>query len=215
MATILIIEDDTKISELMVRCLTMAGHHCLTALRGSEGILIAEEMFPDLILLDINLPDMSGFEVIKEIDKIPTIYVTARGEIKDRIKGLNGGAEDYLVKPFNIQELLARVNVVLRRYEKEETTFKIDDVTIDFANYKVFRGDEELEITRQEYYLLKALVDNRNMTLSREQLLNMAWGYDYEGDIRTVDVHIQRVRKKLDLGDYIKTIFKMGYRLEI
>lgn len=215
MAHILIVEDDKSINELMVRCLSVTGHECLTAFTGSEAIRIVEKNIVDLILLDINLPDVSGYDVMDYFNGIPVIYVTARSELKDKIKGLNGGAEDYIVKPFDFQELVARVNVVLRRYGKGEDAFCLGDIKVDLKNYKVYRENEEINITKQEFELLKALISNKNITLTREQLLNAAWGWDYDGDERTVDVHIQRIRKKLKWESFIKTIYKIGYRLEI
>lgn len=215
MAKILIVEDDKSINELMVRCLNMTGHECLAAFSGSEAVRVVWDVNPDLILLDVNLPDISGFDVMEHMEGIPVIYVTARKELKDRIKGLNGGAEDYIIKPFDIQELIARVNVVLRRFGKEETIVCKGTVSVDLKNYKVFDGQTELAITKQEFELLKTLILNKNITLTREQLLNTAWGWDYDGDERTVDVHIQRLRKKLQWESYIKTIYKIGYRLEI
>lgn len=215
MAVILIVEDEKSISELMVRCLTMTGHSCLTAFQGSEAVSLAKEKHPDLVLLDINLPDMNGFTVKEKLSDIPVIYVTARNEISDRVKGLNGGAEDYIVKPFDFQELIARVNVVLRRFQKEETLFHFQNVTVHLEDYKVYRDGKEIPLTKQEFELLKALILNKNLTLNREQLLNAAWSWDYEGDDRTVDVHIQRLRKKLHWEKYIRTIYKIGYRLEI
>lgn len=214
MAKILIVEDDKTINELMLRCLTMTGHTCLTVFSGSEALSTVQNEQPDLILLDINLPDMNGFDVMKQIFEIPVIYVTARSEIKDRIRGLNGGAEDYIIKPFDVQELLARVNVVLRRFKKEDILC-LEDIMVDMENYKVFRNGQEILLTKQEFELLKTLIINKNITLTREQLLNAAWGWDYDGEARTVDVHIQRLRKKLHWEKYIKTIFKIGYRLEI
>ena len=215
MAHILIVEDDKSINELMVRCLSVTGHECLTAFTGSEAIRIVEKNIVDLILLDINLPDVSGYDVMDYFNGIPVIYVTARSELKDKIKGLNGGAEDYIVKPFDFQELVARVNVVLRRYGKGEDAFCLGDIKVDLKNYKVYRENEEINITKQEFELLKALISNKNINLTREQLLNAAWGWDYDGDERTVDVHIQRIRKKLKWESFIKTIYKIGYRLEI
>lgn len=215
MAHILIVEDDKSINELMVRCLSVTGHECLTAFTGSEAIRIVEKNIVDLILLDINLPDVSGYDVMDYFNGIPVIYVTARSELKDKIKGLNGGAEDYIVKPFDFQELVVRVNVVLRRYGKGEDAFCLGDIKVDLKNYKVYRENEEINITKQEFELLKALISNKNITLTREQLLNAAWGWDYDGDERTVDVHIQRIRKKLKWESFIKTIYKIGYRLEI
>lgn len=215
MARILIVEDDKSINELMVRCLTMTGHECLAAFSGSEALYVVKRESPDLILLDINLPDMDGYDVMELVRGIPVIYVTARNDIKDRIKGLNGGAEDYIIKPFDFQELAARVHVVLRRFGKEDNTFSFGKVKVDLRNFKVYKQEEEISVTKQEFELLKVLIINRNVTLTREQLLNAAWGWDYDGDERTVDVHIQRLRKKLQCEEYIKTIYKIGYRLEI
>lgn len=217
MAVILIVEDDKTINELMVRCLSMTGHRCLTALCGSEAVSIVDKQHPDLILLDINLPDMDGFTFSEQIRtfQIPIIYVTARGDISDRVRGLNGGAEDYIVKPFDFQELIARVNVVLRRYQKEETLFQCGDVTVRLDDYKAYQRGTEIPMTKQEFELLRALILNKNLTLTREQLLNAAWGWDYDGDERTVDVHILRLRKKLHWEKQIRTVYKIGYRLEI
>lgn len=215
MAKILIIEDDKSINELMIRCLTVAGHNCLAAFSGSEALCLVKKENPDLILLDINLPDMDGFDVIKFVRGIPVICVTARNEIHDRVRGLNGGAEDYIVKPFDFQELAARVNVVLRRFGREDNLFCFGLVKVDLDRIKVYRDEQEVMVTKQEFELLKALIINKNITLTREQLLNAAWGWDYDGDERTVDVHIQRLRKKLQCEGYIKTVYKMGYRLEI
>jgi len=217
MAKILIVEDDTAINELMERCLAMNGHCCLTAFSGGGALSIIRQSHSgsiDLILLDINLPDMDGFQMMKHTGEIPVIYVTARGEISDRVRGLNDGAEDYIVKPFDLQELIARVNAVLRRCNKETDCFYLDPVTVDTKNYKAYLQGKEIKLKRQEFELLKALILNKNITLTREQLLNTAWGWDYEGDERTVDVHIQRLRKKLHWEEHIKTIYKIGYRLE-
>lgn len=214
MAQILIVEDDKSINELMVRYLKMTGHTCLTAFTGGEALSVLKKEHTDLILLDISLPDMDGFAVKELAGAVPVIFVTARNTIKDRIRGLNDGAEDYIGKPFDFQELLARVNVVLRRYGREQD-FCLGAVRVDLKNFKVYENGKELSMTPQEFELLRALIINKNVTLSRQQLLNAAWGFDYEGEERTVDVHIQRIRKKLHLEEYIKTIYKIGYRLEV
>ena len=214
MATLLIIEDDQAINGLMARTLSITGHQCLTAYTGSEAISMIKEQAVDLALLDINLPDMDGFGVMKHLGKIPVIFVTARSEIGDRVRGLDGGAEDYIVKPFHLQELVSRVNVVLRRYKREDV-FCLGTVKIDFCNGKAYRDGREIPLTKQEFELLRALILNRNITLTREQLLNAAWGWEYDGDERTVDVHIQRLRKKLHWRGQIKTVYKTGYRLEL
>lgn len=214
MATLLIIEDDQAINGLMARTLSITGHQCLTAYTGSEAISMIKEQAVDLALLDINLPDMDGFGVMKYLGKIPVIFVTARSEIGDRVRGLDGGAEDYIVKPFHLQELVSRVNVVLRRYKREDV-FCLGTVKIDFCNGKAYRDGREIPLTKQEFELLRALILNKNITLTREQLLNAAWGWEYDGDERTVDVHIQRLRKKLHWKGQIKTVYKTGYRLEL
>lgn len=213
MAKLLIVEDDRTINELMVRTLSMTGHQCLAAYTGSEALLTVKNQMVDLILLDINLPDMNGFHVMEQIENIPVIYVTARDGIQDRIRGLDGGAEDYIVKPFHIQELISRVNVILRRY-KRENIFCLDRVRVELLNSRVYLDENELFLTKREFELLKILISNKNITMTREQLLNSAWGWDYEGNERTVDVHIQRLRKKLNWENYIKTMYKTGYRLE-
>ncbi len=214
MATLLIIEDDQAINGLMARTLSITGHQCLTAYTGSEAISMIQEQAVDLALLDINLPDMDGFGVMKHLGKIPVIFVTARSEIGDRVRGLDGGAEDYIVKPFHLQELVSRVNVVLRRYKREDV-FCLGTVKIDFCNGKAYRDGREIPLAKQEFELLRALILNKNITLTREQLLNAAWGWEYDGDERTVDVHIQRLRKKLHWKGQIKTVYKTGYRLEL
>ena len=219
MADILIIEDDKKINELIRRTLSMTGHQGLTAFSGREALLSLEQKRADLILLDIGLPDMDGFSLMRRLSEdygdIRVICVTARDEVADRVKGLVGGAEDYIVKPFAMEELLARVQVVLRRFHKEQNIYVIRDVEVNLAAGTVARGGRAVELTNREFELLKILLINKNIALSRERLLDLAWGMDYYGDDRTVDVHIRRLRQKLGLEKDIKTVFKYGYRLEI
>ncbi|MCI8638877.1 MAG: response regulator transcription factor [Coprococcus sp.] len=214
MAKLLIVEDDKAINDLMVRTLSMNGHQCLAAYTGGEALLMVKKETVDLILLDINLPDMDGFAVKKRLADLPVIYVTARDGIGDRIRGLDGGAEDYIVKPFHIQELISRVGVVLRRYKREDI-FCLGQARVDLLSSRVYLDEKEIDLTKREFELLKSLIYNKNITMTREQLLNAAWGWDYEGDERTVDVHVQRLRKKLNWERYIKTVYKTGYRLEI
>ena len=160
MARILIVEDDRAISGLMVRTLTVNGHQCLTAFRGSEAVSVFEKQSVDLVLLDINLPDLDGFSVAKKLKGVPIIYVTARGEISDRIRGLDSGGEDYIVKPFHIQELVSRVNVILRRYNKKDI-FCLGRVKADLQSGKVFLNEEEIVLTKREFELLKMLILNK------------------------------------------------------
>lgn len=215
MADILIVEDDKSINELIRRTVQMTGHRGLSVHTGREALAAVEQKIPDLILLDMNLPDISGFDLLKQWKGIPVICVTARGEIGDRVKGLNSGADDYIVKPFAMEELIARIQAALRRSHKEQTLYRIGDVTVDYSQAAVSKKGEPVELTAREYELLKVLLENRNIALSRDRLLDLAWGMDYYGDDRTVDVHIRRLRQKLGWEKQIKTIFKYGYRLEI
>lgn len=215
MAAILIVEDDPGINELLKRTLEKVGYVSFQAFCGLEALQMLQKKTVDLILLDINLPDMSGFDCMKKIDDIPIICVTARDELSDKVRGLYGGAEDYITKPFDIEELLARIQVVLKRFQKEENGYYIGELFIDVKKRKVLKNQELVALTAREFELLLALISNKNMALSRSRLLDIAWGMDYDGEERTVDVHIQRIRKKLGLEESLKTIFKYGYRLEI
>jgi len=215
MASILIVEDEISINELIKRNLQLVGHRCTSVFDGKAAVSEIQDHTYDLIILDIMLPELDGFEVFKKVDKIPTIFLTARSSLSDRIKGFSMGADDYLVKPFEMLELLARVEAVLRRTQKNRSCFELGNVRVDFDSHQVFYMGQPIECTPKEYELLEVLVNNRNIALSREKLLELVWGYDYEGDTRTVDVHIQKLRKKLGWDDVIKTVYKLGYRLEV
>ena len=215
MAKILIVEDEFPINNLISKNLTLTGHECLSAYDGLSAIELIQGSSPDLVILDVMLPGLSGFDLIKLISDIPVIFVTARSGLDDRLKGLSLGADDYIVKPFAIQELLARVSIVLRRTKRGDNSISFDGLTVDMGSRKVYRGDEKINLTPKEYALLEVLINHRNLALSREKLISMVWTYDYEGDTRTVDVHIQQLRQKLGLKDRIKTIYKVGYRLEL
>ena len=216
MAYILIAEDEQAINDLICKNLKLLGHRTAQAFDGAQTMqLIAEENF-DLVLLDVMMPQMSGFEVKSKLPAdLPVIFVTAKNSVSDQLTGLNLGADDYIVKPFDVLVLIARVENVLRRTRKNDTIFVINDCVIDLAKRIVLKDDKEVVLTLQEFNLLEALVLNRNFALSREKLLQLAWGYDYMGDSRTVDVHVQKLRKKLDLHKEIVTVFKYGYRLEV
>ena len=215
MAKILIVEDEFPINNLISKNLTLTGQECLSAYDGLSAIELIQGSSPDLVILDVMLPGLSGFDLIKLIGDIPVIFVTARSGLDDRLKGLSLGADDYIVKPFAIQELLARVSIVLRRTKRGDNSISFDGLTVDMGSRKVYRGDEKINLTPKEYALLEVLINHRNLALSREKLISMVWTYDYEGDTRTVDVHIQQLRQKLGLKDRIKTIYKVGYRLEL
>lgn len=218
MAHILVVEDDLAIRELIKRNLCMVGHTCMTVSEGDKVINAMEKEHFDLIILDIMLPGLSGFEIIqeiKEISNVPVIFVTAKGELSDKLKGLALGAEDYIVKPFEMLELLARVGVVLKRYGTNEEVVKIGDTEVNLKQHIVKKSGEIISLKPQEFRLLEVLIQNKNLALSREQLLNLAWDYDYVGETKTVDVHIRKLRQKLSLEEYIKTVSKLGYRLEL
>lgn len=215
MANILIAEDEVMINELILRNLQAVGHRCAQAYDGYSAVQMAQSGAFDLLILDVMLPQLSGFEVIERIPDIPVIFLTAKGSINDKLRGLRLGAEDYLVKPFEMLELIARVDVVFRRRKVKSDLFRLGDVTFSFDTMQVEKAGRPVELTPQELQLLDVLIRNRNIALSRQKLLDLAWGFDYLGDIRTVDVHIQKLRKKLDWFDYIKTVYKFGYRLEL
>lgn len=215
MAKILIVEDEVPINTLIKKNLELVGHECVSVYDGQAAIDVLKDHSFDLILLDVMLPGLDGFEVFEKISRVPAIFLTARSSLSDRLKGLTMGADDYLTKPFEMLELLARVDAVLRRTKKEEKSFAFDNVIIRFDSRQILLDGAVVDCTPKEYDLLEVLVLNRNIALSREKLLNLAWGYDYEGDTRTVDVHIQKLRKKLGLEERIKTVYKLGYRLEV
>lgn len=213
MAKILVVEDDRHINELIRRNLKLAGHECVCCFDGEQAAQKISESQYDLILLDVMLSSMSGFTLIEKVQGTPVIFVTAKGELKDKLLGLSLGAEDYIVKPFEMLELLARVNVILRRSQRDEDV-RLGSVHVDLNKRTVEMNGHEVALTPQEYNLLEVFIRNKNIALAREKLLELAWGYDYEGETKTVDVHVQKLRKKLGLEHMIKTITKLGYRLE-
>lgn len=216
MIQILIVEDEKPISDLIRLNLTKAGYGCTCAYDGLEAADILEEQSFDLVILDIMLPHIDGYELMEYIRslEIPAIFLTAKSSLEDRLKGLTSGAEDYMVKPFEIVELLARVNIVLRRYHKAGKLLIFADIVVDAENQKVTKAGKEVILTPKELGLLVLLMRNRNITLFRERIYEEIWGTEYSVESRTLDLHIQRLRKKLDLKDAIKTVFKAGYRLE-
>ena len=197
MIEILIVEDEKPISDLIRLNLMKAGYSCTCAFDGMEAADILEERNFDLIILDVMLPKLNGFELMEYIKPlgIPVIFLTAKATLDDRLRGLTSGAEDYMVKPFEIVELLARVN-------------------IDTKNQNVSKAGKHIELTPKEFELLELLMRNKNITLFREKIYEEIWGSEYSVESRTLDLHIQRLRKKLDIGDSLKTVFKAGYRLE-
>ncbi len=216
MVKILIVEDEHPISDLIRLNLTDAGYECYTAFDGKEAADILEEKSFDLILLDIMLPEIDGYELLEYIkpNNIPVIFITAKGSLDDRVKGLTQGAEDYIVKPFEIVELLARVNVVLRRYNKASSILTYSDITVDLDTKTITKGGKRLDLTPKEFELLVLFIRNVDITLFREKIYETVWETDYSFDTRTLDLHIQRIRKKAGLSDRLVTVYGVGYRLK-
>jgi len=216
MAKILIIEDDKAINTLIRKNLELVGHKCISVFDGISVNEIVEVHDFDLILLDIMLPGADGFQVIQQLIKeIPVIFLTARDAVGDKVRGLNLGAYDYMVKPFDMLELQARVDAVLRRTQSAIDQFKLGEVVVDMEGRLVWFKDRIVDFTPQEFNLIEALIKNRNIALTRDRLLDIAWGFDYMGETRTVDVHIHTIRKKLEWENVVKTVYKLGYRLEV
>ncbi|AKL94840.1 transcriptional regulatory protein WalR [Clostridium aceticum] len=215
MSVILVIEDEEPIRELIKLNLSMVGYEILEACDGEEGLKCINNEKVDLVLLDIMLPKQDGYELLPILLKknIPTIMLTAKDRLKDKVKGLDMGADDYVTKPFEAVELLARIKSVLRRTGKEKTEIVMDDIEICLEQWKVLKGGQEVDLTYKEFDLLRLLIENKGNVMSRERLLELVWGYEFEGNTRTVDMHIQRLRNKLGT-DKIKTIYKVGYRME-
>ena len=216
MLHILIVEDELAISDLIYFELSSEGYRCTCASDGEEGADYIEEEHFDLVLLDIMLPKVNGYELLEYIKPTgtPVIFLTAKGSIEDRIKGLKLGADDYLTKPFQIGELIARVEAVLRRAGKNERQLKFADVTVNMASRKVLKNGKPVILTVKEYELLMELILNKNIALYRDQLYEKVWKAPFTGETRTLDSHIQRLRKKLLWDERIKTVFRIGYRLE-
>lgn len=217
MNKILIVEDEKSINRLIKINLSDAGYSCLCAFDGKEAIELIDHNHFDLILLDIMLPEINGYELMEYIRplEIPVIFLTAKSDVKDRVKGLKLGAEDYIAKPFEIIELVARVKTVLRRFHKTETLLNVYDITIDTLSRIVKKEGQVINLTVKEYDLLLLFIQNKNIALFRDRIYEAVWGEYYMGDSRTVDLHVQRMRKKLGLEDKIVPVYKVGYRLEV
>lgn len=216
MIRVLIVEDEKPISDLLDMTLTAAGYACDCVFTGTAAADAVGQRRYDLILLDVMLPGADGFELMEYFAplEIPVIFITARGSVHDRVKGLRLGADDYIVKPFEIAELLARVETVLRRYHKTEKLITIGDVRVDTQSRVVTKAGQLVNLTAKEYSLLMLFLQNQNIALFRETIYERVWECDYMGDSRTVDLHVQRLRKKLGWQDRITAVYKVGYRLE-
>ena len=210
MIRVLIVEDEKPISNLIRMSLTKEGFQCTCVHDGAAAADLLEQNAYDLILLDVMLPEVDGFELMEYIRpmEIPVIFLTAKGSVHDRVKGLRLGAEDYIVKPFDTIELLARIDVVLRRYRK-------CDMVIETASMRVWRGAEEISLTKTEYDLLLLFARNPRRAMYRETIYERVWGGEYPFGSKAVDLHVQRLRKKVGWETMLQAVNKVGYRLEV
>lgn len=221
---ILVVDDEDNILELLRFNLENSGYKVLTAQNGIDALKIAKAETPDLILLDLMLPGMDGYDVCKEIRRdnnisnTPIIMITAKGEELDKILGLELGADDYITKPFSVRELKARLKAVLRRttIQQIDKAYRFGNVAVDFDKHEIMKNDEKVELTLKEFELLEILIKNKGRVMTRDFLLDKIWGYEYIGESRTVDVHIRHLRQKVEEDDknpqYIETIRGIGYR---
>ena len=216
-AKILVIEDEEAINDVICMSLRATGYEVSSFPDGDEASAWLEERHDyDCTVVDVMLPGKDGFALLPELVKhdIPVIFLTARGELQDRVRGLTGGAEDYMVKPFEMLELLIRIDKILKRRGALQTKIAIGDVVVDWERRAVTKAGQEVYLKPMEFDCLMMLVRNRNKALTRSQLLSALWGMEFEGETRTVHAHISRIRRKLGFEDVIKTIPRIGYRLE-
>jgi two-component system, OmpR family, alkaline phosphatase synthesis response regulator PhoP len=219
--SVLVVEDESSIASFVALYLKNAGYGVRTAANGTEALSAASAEQPDLIVLDLMLPDIDGIEVCKRIRQrsdVPILMLTARDEDVDKIIGLEVGADDYLTKPFNPRELVARVKSILRRAtparrERESAVIQHGDLSVDAGRREVRVGEEEVQLAPKEFDLLWELLDHRGLVLTRDQLLERVWGYTFAGDTRTVDVHVRQLRRKLGDASPIVTVWGVGYKV--
>ena len=222
MATIYIVEDESSILEIETIALKSSGHTISGFENGSDFLKTVAKQRPDLVILDIMLPDMDGFDLLRNLrnnsatKKLPVIMVTAKTSEIDMVRGLDSGADDYIRKPFSVIELITRVKVLLRRIEpSEESVFVVDNITLDDVRHMVTVDGKQVPMTFKEFELLKYLMRNPNIVLSREKIMSHVWEMDFEGESRTVDMHIKFIRKKLgDAGKHIRTVRNVGYVID-
>ena len=217
MIQVLIVEDEKPISDLIRLSLSKGKFHCTCAFDGAEAANLLEKNRYDLILLDVMLPEIDGFELMEYIRplEIPVIFLTAKSAVQDRVKGLRLGAEDYIVKPFEVVELLARIDVVLRRYRKTDMVLEINGLKIDTSSMRVWRAGQEISLTKTEYELLLLFARNPRRAMYRETIYEHVWGEEYPFGSKAVDLHVQRLRKKAGWERCLQAVNRVGYRLEV
>ena len=216
MAKILIVEDDANIAKTIKATVSMVGYTADICSDGNAAAELIKNGEWDLVLLDVMLPGRDGFDIMREVSGygIPVIFLTAMQDVIDKVNGLRLGAEDYIVKPFEALELLARIEVVLRRANKLSPILIYGDITADTSKHTVTKGEKCVNLTPKEFDVLVFFLNNTDIAVTRERLLSAVWGYEFEGESRTVDIHIQQLRKKLGLQGKLVTIPKLGYRLD-
>jgi len=216
MIKILIVEDDKNIAKLIEATVAIGGYEGEICSNGKEAFQKIEYGSYDLILLDVMLPEMSGFEIVRKRTNTatPIIFITAKQDLTDKVRGLRLGAEDYIVKPFEAMELLARIEVVLRRVKKSDDSYKYGKIAVNIDEHTCKLEEELVYLTPKEFEVLVFFLKHIDIAISRERLLSAVWGFEYEGETRTIDIHIQQLRKKLNLKSSLITIPKLGYRLE-
>ena len=217
MIKILIVDDEKPICDLIDMNLSAAGYYCVAVQNGLSAIDEVDKNNFDLVLLDIMLPGADGYDVMEYIKplKVPVIFISAKHEVKDRVKGLKLGADDYLIKPFDVTELLARVEAVLRRYNKSDRKLTVGEIEIDMEARRVTKAGNPVPLTSKEFDLLVLFAENRNVALFRENLYEKVWDDEYYANSRTLDLHVQRLRRKLGWEKNLVAVYKVGYRLEI
>lgn len=216
MINILIIEDDVNIAKMIKATLSIVNYNGFCCYNGKDGVEKAMKNEYNLILLDVMLPEMNGFEVMENIRSCgtPVIFLTAVQDVADKVKGLRLGAEDYIVKPFEALELLARIDVVLRRSHKTQNKLNYYDISVDIEKHVITKAGKPIQFTPKEFDVFVYFLQHQDIAISRERLLSNIWGYEFEGESRTVDIHVQQVRRKIGLQNKLITIPKLGYRLE-
>lgn len=216
MAHILIVEDEEHIARMIEATLTLGGYTCAWCADGAEAVERVQQTRYDLVLLDVMLPGLDGFAVMERLkgQRVPVIFLSAMQQVADKVRGLRLGAEDYIAKPFEAIELLARVEVVLRRQGRGELVLEYGGIRQDLGSHTVTKDGQPVPLSPKEFELLRVFLQNQDLALSREKLLAMVWGYEYAGESRTVDIHVQRLRQKLALADRLVTLPRIGYRLE-
>ena len=216
MIKILIAEDDPNIAKLVEATVAIGGYEGVVCANGTEAFEKMEHGNFDLVLLDVMLPGMSGFEIMQKRTntQVPVIFITAKQELTDKVRGLRLGAEDYIVKPFEAMELLARIEVILRRVKRTENVYQYGDISVNVEEHTCKYAGKDIYLTPKEFEVLVLFIQHKDVAISRDRLLAAVWGFEYEGESRTIDIHIQQLRKKLNLREKLVTIPKLGYRLE-